>query len=60
MSLKRRKYCQRCFFIIIEYTVNIYFVPQGHKSSTWVMPQGHKSELLKNLANFNIQFKYDS
>jgi hypothetical protein len=24
-------------------TVNSYFVPQGHKASTWVMPQGHKS-----------------
>ena len=24
-------------------TVNTYFMPQGHKSSTWVMPQGHKS-----------------
>jgi hypothetical protein len=24
-------------------TVNSYFVPLGHKASTWVMPQGHKS-----------------
>jgi len=27
-----------------DITVNTYFMPQGHKSSTWVMPQGHKSK----------------